>query len=958
MKKVLSLFLCTLLVLSTLSVVFPALPLLAGADETPDAVDLSTTIHLPPVGDQGQIGCCASMAITYMQFTNAVSRYLHHADPTVTWDPSSGDPKYCFSPKFTYLLAGSGTAWVYEVLKEQGCLTQDLSAFSGGPTGYSFNNVLAKDWETDEGLWSLAQNYRVTNYDQVWLRNVCTSDFKVTTTDAGRALLERIKESLRHGDVVVTGGYVSYWQNALAPITGTGTYGRTGDLAIPYSATGDSSAGGHQVAIIGYDDDITCEKNGVLLKGAFKIINSYGTGWQNDGCLWLMYDAFNGAGQSEYDALNVEDRIWTMDQVVFLNWETDIAVGAPALTTELYLTGTDRDAFTVTLTGTERSNGSVISYTPYIFSYLSRRPGIAAGVTFNGRSGNSSSGVITLNYDQLFVRIPSGKTVDDYDWGFKITGRTSGTDTVVNRAVLKKNGSAVALLTGPDDVVSYGTTKSYVFSSSRSGEWENGTWSFANGTLTILGNGDMEDYRDDPAARPWAEFASEITKVVIGDGVSSVGECAFTRLTNLKTVVCGADVSRLGYDAFSYDPALTDLFFYGPILEIGQGTVYGSSALSSVVLTGQTEEEFLEAASVMRYNENYANASFAVHEEQSGSVSASGTWSRGSWTLENGTLTVSGSGRMPDFNASNPAPWMEYAQDISNVVVGDGVLSVGSNAFSHLTELQSVKCGKDVSVIGMDAFAYSTVREIVFGHKITSIAQGSVYSSNCLMKVTLTEQTKADFLRIAGRTNYNDNYSKAEFIEGEVVSPAYVKRYGTGMENWTGSPNKGKMAAVTQILFCPYEWDENYYAPGLTVTVNMKAVDGSSNDTFTTTVQTAYSFGTSGLCRIEPCLMETPWIPQKDVHYIATFSFTDKDGLPAVCTASDEYYLGADPILPPENNPFDVNGSGSVNILDVSTLLNRLALGDTEDVRDLNGDGVVNIDDVSSLLDYLSTAKS
>ena len=297
----------------------------AAAVDLPSAVDLQTE-HLPPIGNQGAVGCCASMAATYMQFTNAYSRYIHNLNPSVTWNPSSGDPAYCFSPRFTYNLAGAGTAWVYEILKSQGTVPQTYSTFSGGVTGAAADDNLANDWATLDGYWQIAQNYRIKNYDQVWIKDAC--NYEMTTSAEGQALLDRIKTSLNEGNVVVTGGYCNTWVKNLVTIVNTGTYGEAGDKAIPYSIG--PLSGGHQVSIIGYDDNITCTVNGVTLKGAFKVANSWGTGWQNDGCLWMMYDAMNET--SSYSALNVTNRVWTMDQVIFLDWKTDLNIGVPALT--------------------------------------------------------------------------------------------------------------------------------------------------------------------------------------------------------------------------------------------------------------------------------------------------------------------------------------------------------------------------------------------------------------------------------------------------------------------------------------------------------------------------------------------------------------------------------------------------------------------------------------------------
>lgn len=58
-----------------------------------------------------------------------------------------------------------------------------------------------------------------------------------------------------------------------------------------YSPSGGScSLGGHCVALIGYDDT----------RQAFRIMNSWGTGWGDNGFLWVAYDAFPKIVQEAY----------------------------------------------------------------------------------------------------------------------------------------------------------------------------------------------------------------------------------------------------------------------------------------------------------------------------------------------------------------------------------------------------------------------------------------------------------------------------------------------------------------------------------------------------------------------------------------------------------------------------------------------------------------------------------
>lgn len=54
------------------------------------------------------------------------------------------------------------------------------------------------------------------------------------------------------------------------------------------------------------------------------------------------------------------------------------------------------------------------------------------------------------------------------------------------------------------------------------------------------------------------------------------------------------------------------------------------------------------------------------------------------WSLDEGTLTVSGSCEMSSYTDEEPAPWRENAADIRRVVIGDGITAIGSKAFQTL----------------------------------------------------------------------------------------------------------------------------------------------------------------------------------------------------------------------------------------------------------------------------------
>lgn len=421
------------------------------ASPLPSAVTLTGSKHLPLIANQGAVGCCASMAATYLQFTNAYSRYLHSIDPNTDFDPSSGKHRYNFSPRFTYNLAGAGTAWVYEVLKEQGTLLQTHSTFSGGVTGYASDNTLANDWATLEGYWTEALQYRIQNYDQVWMSSY---DFQLTTTSKGKELLNRIKSSLNEGNVIVTGGYPDRWD--YTTVVNGGTYGKKGEQVI-YRSTNRSS-GGHQVAIVGYDDNLTCTVNGVTLKGAFLVANSWGNTWKNSGYTWVMYDAVNQ--NSAYASLNHTNRQWTLDQFVFLDWKTDLAPYRPDLFAQIEIETADRNGFSVTMTRTDK-NGKTESYVPYIIQNENRMPKYDTGLNFYGRTGNAR-GYLAYSFSSL-LDIPKGSSLDDYVWGINVSADNGKSVKIGKVSLLDKDGKTI-YQTSVNKTVASNETESCLFS--------------------------------------------------------------------------------------------------------------------------------------------------------------------------------------------------------------------------------------------------------------------------------------------------------------------------------------------------------------------------------------------------------------------------------------------------------------------------------------------------------------
>lgn len=132
------------------------------------------------------------------------------------------------------------------------------------------------------------------------------------------------------------------------------------------------------------------------------------------------------------------------------------------------------------------------------------------------------------------------------------------------------------------------------------------------------------------------------------------------------------------------------------------------------------------------------------------------------WSLENGVLTVSGSGRMEDYSGSEAAPW---GTDVRRVVfdgriesigsyafagctlteltVPDSVTQIGEKAFWYCYGLTRATLGDGVSEIGSYAFAGCwDLRSVSFGSGLKRVGEGAFAVCENLTEVTLPDSAE------------------------------------------------------------------------------------------------------------------------------------------------------------------------------------------------------------------------
>ena len=115
---------------------------------------------------------------------------------------------------------------------------------------------------------------------------------------------------------------------------------------------------------------------------------------------------------------------------------------------------------------------------------------------------------------------------------------------------------------------------------------ENVKWELTmGGTLTILGTGEMYDYTKPDATQavlpPWNEYKSQIKEIVIEDGVTRIGNRAFSS-TAVTTVTMADSVTKIGDSVFGSCTKLVSITFSQNLESVGQYAFNGCKALASL----------------------------------------------------------------------------------------------------------------------------------------------------------------------------------------------------------------------------------------------------------------------------------------------------------------------------------------------------------------------------------------
>ena len=169
------------------------------------------------------------------------------------------------------------------------------------------------------------------------------------------------------------------------------------------------------------------------------------------------------------------------------------------------------------------------------------------------------------------------------------------------------------------------------------------------------------------------------------------------------------------------------------------GVTIAEGNYNKTVHWGRTlSKEEVERANYLftRYPENYDPSNDSANNEPS----ANGTDGSLNWTLtKGGTLTISGTGAMDNFEASGKRPtWEQYNNSINTIIIENGITNISDYAFCN-SPVISIYIPDSVTSIGQKAFYKSKLLSVTIPGSVKTIGNDAFNNCVDLISATISE---------------------------------------------------------------------------------------------------------------------------------------------------------------------------------------------------------------------------
>ena len=344
------------------------------------------------------------------------------------------------------------------------------------------------------------------------------------------------------------------------------------------------------------------------------------------------------------------------------------------------------------------------------------------------------------------------------------------------------------------DIPEDGTTKEEI--NILSEEQANGTldgdiqWTLESGILEITGEGVL-----DCDNAPWEDSIEEIQEIVIGEGITEIGDSAFSRYENLQVVTLPEGLETIGKRTFSNCKKLESIDFPESVTAIESHAFYGCTSLTEielpVLLESLGDSAFYGCTGITKVwvPKSLKGDEPSVIVSSFGNCDALETieWEEGITRIPANLFENCTGLRevvIPESVTEIEGDAFNGCINLERVVLPEGLETIRERTFSNCKKLESIDFPESVTAIESHAFyGCTSLTEIELPVLLESLGDSAFYGCTGITKVWVPKSLKGDEPSVIVSSFENcDALETIEWEEGITRIPANLFEDCTGLK--------------------------------------------------------------------------------------------------------------------------------------------------------------------------------
>ena len=278
-----------------------------------------------------------------------------------------------------------------------------------------------------------------------------------------------------------------------------------------------------------------------------------------------------------------------------------------------------------------------------------------------------------------------------------------------------------------------------------------------DGTLTISGNGEMEHWRNSYVVA-WDSNRKNIKNVIINNGVTSIGNFAFSDCTSLTNITIPNSVTSIGDYAFYGCENLINITIPNSVTSIGNFAFCICTSLTSINVDSNNEK-YMSDNGVLYTKDKKTLIQYPSKKEKTEYIILQGTTSIENYafhyctnltniTIPNSVTSIGDDAfyictNLINITIPNSVTSIGYrafylCKSLTNITIPDGVISIKNQTFYCCESLTRLIIPSSVISIGDYAFHYCTnLTNITIPNSVTSIGDNAFYGCENLINITI-----------------------------------------------------------------------------------------------------------------------------------------------------------------------------------------------------------------------------